>query len=232
MKAVLDKNIANPNLGNLLDITGDDAHHLIKALRIREGEEVLVINGAGGKATCEVISIDPRGKSLQLKVCGFEIKRPLHGIELALGVPSRDSFEQVLRASVELGISKIHLLDMEYSDKNFKQASRDERIVKSAVMQSNNLYATQVIEPIKFTDFKYSDFEQVILLSSEGAISGEREFNSSKRTLMMIGPEGGISSTETEFIQQLPNASCIHLKTPILRCATAVAAGVGYLLRN
>ena len=59
MRAVLIEDLSYP-LNDELVIDGDNFHHLKNVLRIKEGKELLLLNGKGLKALTEVIEIQKK----------------------------------------------------------------------------------------------------------------------------------------------------------------------------
>ena len=56
-----------PNLVSEREITLDDreSHHAANVLRVREGERVAVLNGAGTELMCEVAAVDKKGRAVE-----------------------------------------------------------------------------------------------------------------------------------------------------------------------
>ena len=213
-------------MGAEVNIDGDRAHHL-NVVRLKTNEDLLVLNGKGFYFYSKVLSISK--KEIMIKIVKVESAKPKHQITLAIAMPKKEAFEDILKNSVELGISQIFPLSSDFSQYNFEPNERVEKILESALVQSNNLYLPGISQQETLADFLNKFTGPLVYFSAQPAVSGEKVHRDSKVTVL-IGPEAGFSPTEEEQIRTHKNIIIIHLPTPILRAPTAVATSVGYLL--
>lgn len=214
-------------LSETITIEGDAAHHL-NVVRVRTGETVLVLNGAGISLQTEVASHSK--KHIDLKIIetkSFDKPRP---ITLAVATPKKDAFEDILKMATELGVTTIAPLTSQYSQYDFAPNERTTRLLESALIQSNNHWMPEVLPQQSLTDFLKNNHSALFFFDSRpqqnSALKSEVTFPFS----ILIGPEGGFSEAETDQIQNTANTHGIHLPTPLLRAPTAVCAAIGYLL--
>jgi RsmE family RNA methyltransferase len=52
------------------------------------------------------------------------------------------------------------------------------------------------------------------------------------KKLLIVGPEGGFSPSESQWLHQIKNVRVLQLPTGILRTPTAVATGAGIILES
>ena len=213
-------------VGEVVIISGDRAHHL-QVVRVKIDEEVLVLNGMGQRFFSKVIEVTK--KEVVLKILKIESLVPLHQINLAIALPKKDAFEDILRISVELGIGHIYPLSSEFSQYQYAPSERIDRLLESALVQSNNLYLPQIAKQTQLNDYINQLSGSLVYFSASPApLVGT--IDTSSEITVLIGPEAGFSAREEEQIQASKNIKIIHLPTPILRAPTAVATSVGYLL--
>src|SRR5262245_38024638 len=87
-------------------LTGREAHHALHVLRLRRGDPVTVLDGAGGELLCEVQSCTR--DSVQLSVSRRNLAPPLPcRITLLQAVPKGKIFESVIQKATELGVARI-----------------------------------------------------------------------------------------------------------------------------
>jgi RsmE family RNA methyltransferase len=67
-------------------------------------------------------------------------------------------------------------------------------------------------------------------MDSQSNVRQPTKSNLGDEKLLIVGPEGGFSPLEIEFLHQMPRIRILNLPTPILRTPTAVAAGAGIIL--
>lgn len=229
MRAVLlNKEIHEDDIGKELTLDGDSARHLIKVIRIKKFEKILLLNGKGCKSEVEITHIDR--KVLTLKVISFDVVKDERKISLFLGLPKKEAFESIVKMASEIGIKNIYLYRSEYSQQSIEINDRVERIEESAITQSNN--------PFKMNFYQVSTFEEVfdrftnIVHFSTFSSTELRNDKITGDALMVIGPEAGFSDEEEVLINGFKNVSVLNLDTNIMRAPTAMAVASGYILKS
>jgi len=92
--------------GNALRLDGREAHHALHVLRLKRGERVTVLDGAGSEFFCEVEIATRDSVSLVVK----EKKTtpvPVCAITLLVAVPKGKIIEGIIQKAVELGAHRI-----------------------------------------------------------------------------------------------------------------------------
>jgi len=207
-------------------VTGDSAKHL-QVVRVKLNEEILVLNGKGTKATTLVSSISKN--QIELFVQRVVECDVFHSIGLAIASPKKDAFEDILKMAVELGVLNIYPLSSEFSQYEYCESERVQRILESALVQSNNSFIPTIHPQIKLENFLERLHSPLFFFNSRPLECGKVEKIIGEQVIL-IGPEGGFSPAEEACIVSKSNVFSIHLPTPILRAPTAVASSVGYLL--
>ena len=89
-----------------LFLTGGEAHHAMHVLRLRQGERVVVLDGAGQELLCEALKPGPH--SVQLAVVQRNRVHPLPcQITLLQAVPKGKIIEGIIQKATELGAHRI-----------------------------------------------------------------------------------------------------------------------------
>src|SRR4051812_32550860 len=89
-----------------LMLTGREAHHALHVLRVRRGDEVVVLNGVGGEFFCQIQGYDRDKVQLAVTQQG-SIPPPPCPITLLQAVPKGKILESVIQKATELGASRI-----------------------------------------------------------------------------------------------------------------------------
>jgi len=211
-------------------ITGESLHHLAQVVRIKIGEDLLLLNGKGICVLTSVVSITKKEMRLKFKNSIEAIRK--YDMSLVLGMPKKEALELSLKQAVELGMHKIFLIKSDYSQMRVPDEERLNNLLVSALEQSNAPYLPEVIF-IDWINLAWEQYEEVLLLDSQ---SGDQSLSNCKKitgpTLLAVGPEGGFSPKELEFLRNLKNVSSLTLPTPIMRTPTALAVGAGILLQR
>src|SRR3954471_17705647 len=91
---------------NALILSGREAHHGLHVLRVRAGERVTVLDGAGTELLCEVTQ--QKRDTLELLILERKAAAPLPCvITLLQAVPKGKIIENIIQKATELGATRI-----------------------------------------------------------------------------------------------------------------------------
>lgn len=205
-------------------------HHLVNVIRIEAGEELLLLNGQGLFVKTIVENISKR--ELRLKKTGSFTNERTFNFDVAIGMPKRDALELCLKQATELGFRKIFLIKSDYSQMRFPESDRVEKLLVSALEQSNAPFLPEVVE-VDWENIPWSHYGEAILLDSQTKLRAKTTpLDSLAPRLLIIGPEGGFSPKELAYLHAESRVKVVNLPTPILRTPTALAAGAGIMLES
>ncbi len=223
---------------NEIIITGEDAHHIGRSLRMRTGEE-LTVCAQGMDYQCEITRITDSEvflKPLQITPCAAE---PSVRVTLYQAVPKQDKLAEIVQKAVELGVTEIvPVLTARCvarpSKQDFeKKRQRLQKIAVSAAKQSGRGIIPEIAPLHSWKEALKRMQEEdaaVMLYEEEGGVRfGEVPLEGKTRIGLFIGSEGGISEEEAE---QACNAGLhrVWLGNRILRCETAPTAALAILM--
>lgn len=208
-----------------VDFTFDreESKHIVKVLRKKDGDILFVTNGLGFLfKTAIVLAIDTK---CTVKIVGFE-KAPTQKFHLHLAVaPTKmnDRFEWFLEKATEIGISEITPIICDHSERKQIKIDRFDKIVTSAMKQSNQYYLPKLNEPIAFKDFVKKQHEGLLFIAhceetNKKLLKEVLEPNA--QVTMLIGPEGDFSVKEIEWAIE-KNFIPVSLGNTRLRTETA-----------
>lgn len=223
---------------NNIVITGDNSHHISRALRMKVGEE-LTICCCGIDYKCSISSFTNESVLLSLiskEKCAAE---PSVDVTLYQAVPKLDKLEYIIQKTVELGVSKIvpvlsRRCISRLNEKEFeKKLVRLNKIAEEAAKQSGRGIIPQVMSiiPYKKAIEQMSALDKsIILYEEEGGCSFSKVELDNARTIgLMIGSEGGFDSEEAEFAIK-SGIDRVWLGKRILRCETAPITAMSILM--
>ena len=209
-----------------LDINGDAARH-IKALRLRTGESVGVLNGKGLVARCTV----NQGRTLAtLVVDTIELVAQPPTTVLALGLlDHKDRFEFALEKVVELGATLIIPLVTQYVQHKRATPERWRSKIVSAVTQSGNAWVPKISDAYTLQQSlaHVAHCDMLFVADSEG--NNINTVPSAASVAIFVGPEGGFDPAELDLLRSQPNASFVRLSNNRLRAETAAIASVALI---
>ena len=196
------------------ELDADDAHHLGRVLRLRDGERVTASDGRGRWRSC-------RFEANSLTVDGpVESEEAVAGVAVLFALGKGDKPEVVVQKLTELGVSRIVPFVAERSvvkwddSKARRNVERLRKVAREAAMQSR-----QVVLPI-VDDVQPSLTEAVSLVGDVVLAEPGGSVLDGSVVAVAVGPEGGFTATE------LDGRRTVALPGGILRAETAaVVAG-------
>ncbi len=233
----------NDIVDDTITVTGDDANHLINAVRIKSGEQIRVSTSSEESYLCEV---DTTSEGvLVLKVTDTLLSTELSSrITLYQAIPKGDRMETILEKCTELGAYRIVPVEMERcvvkldDKKKAKRLERYERIAESAAQQSKRSCIPSVgpfmtlDEAIK--ESESADILRIVPYENKNGMTDTvnvlNEVKNYKEIAVFIGPEGGFAPHEIEALQVGENTKLISLGKRILRTDTAAITMVAALM--
>lgn len=215
------------SIQNEYSLRGEALHHLVNVIRIRTEEELLLLNGKGLGVHTKVQSVSK--KEMILSFSHSQTKERKSSIDLALGIPKKDALDLCLKQATELGLRRLYLIRADYSQGKVPERSRIESLLVSALEQANSYFLPEVHE-INWRDIPFADYQVSLMLDSQTKEASNSSLQGGENCLLIVGPEGGFSPAELEWLRTRPEVQGLRLPTPILRTPTALATGVGVLL--
>lgn len=214
-------------------LSPEEAHHLVRVLRLTQGTEFEAVTGDGRRLRC---LLDREGEEWYGRVTGsssFTAESPLH-LALAQALIKRDRFEWVVQKAVELGVAEIFPLETARSELRLDKHRRDrkrmrwERIIQEAVKQCGRTRLPVLHEPQPLAAFLAgSPSGRGIAFDEEGAgmLDPALQVSGASRCTVLIGPEGGWDPSER---LQLDAAGIrrVRLGPRVLRTETAAVAAL------
>ncbi len=214
-------------------ILDEESTHHLHVTRAKTGEEVLILNGLGQKALSLIQNISK--KQVIVKIQKVETAKRQHNLSLVLGLPKKEAFEDIIKISVELGIVNIFPTTTQYSQYTYEPNDRIQRIIQSAMVQSNNSFLPKIFPQKTLSEFLVTNDKDIFFLNSVPQNLQSSRMSSLKidqSCFYLIGPEAGFSQLEIDLLRNHEFVREIHLPTPILRAPTAVAAAAGFILNH
>ncbi len=220
-----------------IELSAEESHHLTHVLRLREGAQVQVFDGAGQEWRGEVAEASPRRARLRLLApLTHPVDSPLV-LTLALALLKGEKFDWVLQKATELGVSRIVPLITEHCEWRRSEggtaarSTRWQRITLEAAKQCGRRTFVEVASPTLLADFCASRAGEscaTLLLSERGGLSWKEmaaQLGPVSCLTIVIGPEGGWSDAEQRLTKEA-GFHHLHLGPRILRAETAAISAV------
>ena len=214
-----------------MTITGVDAKHIGKVLRMQPGDKLQIVSDDGVSALAEVAAITESTVTVHCLEKLAESHEPAVKITLAQGLAKGEKMDFIIQKAVELGAYSIVPVAMEHSvvrldgAKADKKVERWQKIAEAAAKQSKRDIIPQVqdVQTIKEMLANNDCKTKIIAYECEDRMSLKtalREAGQMEDLLLIIGPEGGISESELAKAREA-GAVPVSLGRRILRAETA-----------
>lgn len=239
-------------IDNEICITDDTVGHIIKVLRKKIGDEIILCDGLSNDYFCTITDISKTKVTAKINETKI-VSEPKIKITLFQGLPKSDKIEYIIQKTVELGVySIVPVLTQNIAVKIDKSDNKAEKKILryqkqslSAAEQSgrgiipligNYTSFSQAINIMKDFDFSMVLYESELDNSIRNVISNmKNKFEITKTSLkelhigVLIGPEGGFSKEEINICKE-NNISSVSLGKRILRTETAGIVAISILM--
>ncbi|MEK6589423.1 MAG: 16S rRNA (uracil(1498)-N(3))-methyltransferase [Nitrospinota bacterium] len=195
-------------------ITGDDAEQMRKVLRIKGGEEVVVLDGLGWEYRVLLKEVKRGYTTGEVKFKDFKVEDSKIKIILGQGIPKGDKMDFIIQKATELGVHEIVPLVLERCVVKIEgvptqsvgtRIKRWRRIAKESAEQSLRRFIPLINDICGLKEFcdKYKDMDfKMVFYEGEkkrGLKNLLNEKGEVKSISVIVGPEGGLSKEEIEI---------------------------------
>lgn len=180
----------------------EESKHISKVLRKKEGDILFVTNGLGQLFYSEIILASE--KKCTVKITKTETQKTTEFYTHIAVAPTKmnERFEWFLEKATEIGINEITPIICDHSERKSIKTERFDKIIQSAMKQSNQFFLPKLNEPISFKDFINKQNDGVLCIAhceeSNKKLLKEVVKPKTKHTIL-IGPEGDFSTKEIEL---------------------------------
>ena len=215
---------------DFLVLTGENAQHA-KVLRLKNGEEVLVCDGAGRECLCTVSDESPGQIGLVVQKRRESEAEARVRVSVYMAFSKGDKLEHVIQKATELGAFEVVAFPSARcvsrpDEKSLKKKlERWQKIAASAAEQSGRGRIPQVLVMGSFAEAlsRAAEADKALMFyENEQATTLKMAMEQGEYTTvsLLTGPEGGLDMAEVEKARASGLQVCT-LGKRILRCETA-----------
>ncbi|MFE1645158.1 16S rRNA (uracil(1498)-N(3))-methyltransferase [Microbacterium sp. P01] len=220
--------------GDVVALTGAEAHHAAAVRRVRVGEEVTVGDGRGAWLTGACESVSPREVIVRIAE-RTDASPSAPRIVLVQALAKGDRDELAVQAATELGVDEIVPWQAARSvarwevGKAEKGRVRWASIVREAAKQAHRAWVPEVA-PLSTTKQLVARAEtaRVLVLeptASRALTSMDFDGADERDIVLVVGPEGGIAPEELSALETA-GARGVRIGDAVLRTSTAGPAAI------
>ena len=216
--------------GEKFGISEGQAHYLRNVMRKLPGVALRVFNGRDGEWLATIVELNKKSAFLELDNKLLE-QRESPDIWILASPVKKEAFDLMIQKACELGAAKFMPVICEHTVVRRINQERLQAIAIEAAEQSER-FDVMTVEPL--TDLKKTldsvCCERNIIFCierMEAAFFSETVQKLADKPLaILIGPEGGFSSQEIDFIRELKHVNAVTLGSNILKSETALIAAL------
>jgi 16S rRNA (uracil1498-N3)-methyltransferase len=216
-------------------VEGSAANHIMRVLRLRDGDALTLFDGHGGEYSARIAAF--RRDSVQVEVQEHrDVERESRlDLTLAQGISRGERMDWVMQKATELGVTRIVPVITERTVVKLdeRQSARKvehwRAIVIAACEQSGRNRVPEVTTPCAFHEVLREDARagRKLLLSPIGSLNA-RDLALTGSATLLVGPEGGLSPDEHDLAIGA-GFEQVRMGPRILRTETAAIAALTIL---
>lgn len=222
--------------GATVMLDGPEGRHAAAVRRMRPGEQLLLGNGRGDLARCEILGAGHDG--LELRVLRrWHVPPPALHVTVAQALVKGDRGELAVELATEAGADAVLpwraercVAQWDDGPRGAKALARWRETARHAAKQSRRPAVPPVADPVSTAELAARCGAVVALVLHEAATAPlpAVPLPAAGEVLVVVGPEGGITDRELGVLQAA-GAHPVRLGPEVLRASTAAAMALSAL---
>ncbi len=223
-------------VGSEAVISGQDARHIALVLRLKPGDDIILLTGDGREFSARIISVSP--DEVRVDVLAMHLSQTDPDIELTVGLGflKEKKMDELVRQLTELGMHRFQPFFARRSvsrpDKGRMAARmlRWEKIARESLKQCRRGSVPEIRPAVPFNEvlslaaeddvrIVFWEEETGVLIPDTFEVPSDRPL----RVTILLGPEGGLTDEEVQEARSAGFVVC-SLGPRILRAETAAVS--------
>ena len=196
-----------PDAEKLTELPAEEANHAIKVLRLKEGDELMLMDGKGSFYRAEVTLVSNHHCMYRIVERQPQQHQWEGRVHLAIApTKMNDRIEWMAEKATEVGIDELSFLNCQFSERRNLKTERIKKIVVAAVKQSHKAWMPVVneLEPFRqFISCQSSGHRYIAHCYNEvprvNLFNELCRLDASEDALVLVGPEGDFSIDEVRY---------------------------------
>lgn len=207
----------------------DQSRYLTQVMRLKAGDDLLVFNGQDGEWRCSVAEVLKRGVVLRAEERARDQILP-PDVELLMAAVKKSPLEFAVEKATELGVRRIRLVRTERTQPQNLRLDRLETIAVESAEQTGRMDVPDILapEPLEAVLDGWDPDRRLMFCDETGGPPARVALPEAGGTAwgIVIGPEGGFSSSERQRLRELPFTTPVSLGPRVLRADTAATVAL------
>ena len=217
-------------------LEGEQARHIAKSLRMKQGENLTLCSPSGTVHNCVVEKVERDFVGVRILSSEQSEAEPSVKVTLYQALPKGDKMEFIIQKAVEIGVTEIvpvissRCVSRPDQKSLSKKLLRWQKIAKQAAMQSGRGIVPKVSDAVSFEKgVENANGEKVIFYELGGESVRDILSDKPKEISIFIGSEGGFSGDEVELVLKNDGRKAT-LGKRILRAETAPLVALSVIM--
>lgn len=224
------------NTDSALTLNETQSRYLIKVLRLKTGDQLVIFNGQGGEFTARLLEANAKRADVQLEHWREGLSPPRLHVTLAVGLSRGERMDWLVQKASELGVSEIRPLFSQRCEVRLSAQRAEKRcqhwrqVAISACEQCQRNEIPLIHTPLPLDDFLQSPSETeapafLLQPASPSSLNSALQGLQTPRLTLLSGPEGGFTEAESRAAKQT-GIQPVSLGPRVLRTETAPLAAL------
>jgi 16S rRNA (uracil1498-N3)-methyltransferase len=209
-----------------LELDGAPAHYLGNVLRLKEGADVLLFDGASGEWLAKIV-LTRKGRITLMVQERTREPETIPDVWLAFAPVKRSQTDWLVEKATELGVARMIPIVTQRTIVERVKLERLEAITIEAAEQCGRTVLPELAEPLPLARFLEQRAEgRTLYFADETGGTAATEAFAPGAACILTGPEGGFTNEERAAIRAAPDTIAISLGPRVLRAETAALAAL------
>jgi 16S rRNA (uracil1498-N3)-methyltransferase len=215
--------------GGVVPLSADQAHYFKTVLRRQDGDRIRIFNGRDGEFLCVLQEMTKKG-GLALAERQTRVQPDgSSAVHLFFAPIKKSRMDWLVEKAIELGATDLHPVITQNTEVREINEKRLTQQMHEAAEQCERLDLPRLHEAIKLNALlKHTPKDAILMAALE---RGETKpitdvIKTRKTAAILIGPEGGFTAQEAEWIHTQSGWTTVCLGPRILRSETAVCVAL------
>ncbi|TLF53789.1 16S rRNA (uracil(1498)-N(3))-methyltransferase [Halomonas urmiana] len=210
------------------------ARHVARVLRLAEGAELRLFDGAGLEARAVIVEATRKRVLARIEAVEPGHRESPLAVHLGQAISKGDRMDYAIQKAVELGVATITPLYTEHGDVRLKgeraakKLAHWQSVAASACEQCGRATLPPVHAPMGLVDWLAARDEALRLVLHPGTAGALAEAEAPASAAVLIGPEGGLAEAEVEAARSA-GFDPLSLGPRVLRTETAPVVALSLL---
>ena len=231
LTVIAEKENIDENNGKILIKEKSDCNHIQNVYRLNVGDKLRIVDGEYEYFT-QIIEISKKEVAVKILEKNEDSYSLNINIDVAMGILKNDKMNLAIQKLTEIGVKSIIPLKTERVVVRINEKKEKwDTVARETLKQCRGVKFTEILPVKKLTEIDYKKYDKIIFAyenSNESKSLLEIIKQEDKNILYIIGPEGGITQEEVDFLKN-NKAMEISLGKRILRAETAAIVVCGII---